>query len=129
MSNPTDDARVGTLVAGRYRLIAPVGRGGVGVVYSALDRRDGPPVAVTLLLPLFDTLASAHRRGIVHRDLKPDNMFVSLDEGGREIVKLLDFGLAKMLEAEHQATQAGVVLGTPHYMSPEQAVGAPDVGP
>lgn len=72
-------------------------------------------------------LAAAHERGIVHRDIKPDNIFVTND--GR--VKILDFGLAKLTEVVytdadatlHSATQAGVVLGTAGYMSPEQVRG------
>ena len=75
-------------------------------------------------LPIADAITSAHGRGVVHRDLKPSNVMVT-DEGGR--VKVLDFGLAKLSAAEagtldtHTGTKAGMILGTPHYMSPEQA--------
>lgn len=70
-------------------------------------------------------VAVAHKRQIIHRDLKPDNIFLHQD-GGQELVKVLDFGIAKMgeanilTEANHRLTRQGFVLGTPHYMSPEQ---------
>ncbi len=79
------------------------------------------------------SLAEAHAQGIVHRDLKPDNLFLSrIDEPGgeRELCKILDFGIAKWLREEDAPldqleTLAGTVFGTPRYMSPEQAQGAP----
>jgi len=80
------------------------------------------------------SLAEAHAKGIVHRDLKPDNLFyarVQTNEKFEEIVKVLDFGIAKMLQTDGEAamsaveTQAGTVFGTPRYMSPEQAQGKP----
>jgi serine/threonine-protein kinase len=78
------------------------------------------------------SLAEAHAKGIIHRDLKPDNLFfarVRTNETYDEIVKVLDFGIAKMLRADDELalnaveTQAGTVFGTPRYMSPEQAQG------
>jgi serine/threonine-protein kinase len=80
------------------------------------------------------SLAEAHAKGIIHRDLKPDNLFyarVRTNEKYEEIVKVLDFGIAKMLHADGEfgmnaiETQAGTVFGTPRYMSPEQAQGKP----
>ena len=80
------------------------------------------------------SLAEAHAKGIIHRDLKPDNLFfarVRTNETYEEIVKVLDFGIAKMVHADAQSgisvveTQAGTVFGTPRYMSPEQAQGKP----
>ena len=85
--------------------------------------------AVDLTSQILDGLAAAHAAGIVHRDLKPDNVFVVPEAGGRDYVKLLDFGIAKAKDdpkAQH-LTRTGMLLGTPRYMSPEQVLGRRDV--
>jgi eukaryotic-like serine/threonine-protein kinase len=85
--------------------------------------------AVQLLLPIADALSVAHAKGIIHRDLKPDNVFISLEDEQIQ-PKLVDFGIVKLAgHASEQThlTQAGMVLGSPDYMSPEQARGLEDV--
>ena len=87
-----------------------------------------PERAVSLMLQIVRGLQHAHEHGVVHRDIKPENVFVTTDHEGRELLKLVDFGIAKVLEGELEGaspklTRAGMVFGTPRYMSPEQAAG------
>jgi serine/threonine protein kinase len=97
---------------------------------STIVERDGPqPVSrsVRWLIEACDAIAEAHRLGIIHRDLKPSNLFLT-DVDGRQVVKVLDFGIAKRISTqETQITQAVAPLGTPQYMSPEQVRCAKDV--
>jgi serine/threonine-protein kinase len=98
-----------------------------GEPLSAMVRHGGPlPAAraVRILVQIAAGVGAAHRAGIVHRDLKPDNVFVSHDPNGQDVVKLLDFGVAKVAGAA-KLTRTGMVFGSPHYMSPEQASGQP----
>jgi serine/threonine-protein kinase len=94
---------------------------------KALKRTGPMPVgrALEIVAQVCRGLRVAHRRGVVHRDLKPENLFLHTDPDRDEIVKILDFGIAKLV-SEVQAetkTQSGLTLGTPFYMSPEQARG------
>jgi serine/threonine protein kinase len=203
----TSLARVGTVVAGKYKLLDRLGGGGMGEVYRAehqyagrvvalkllrkdfatdpdLTRRffqeaqavnkirhpnivdvldaglceEGPYVvmeilegaslstalaragrfdltaALAVVLPMLSALEAAHRQGIVHRDLKPENVYLARTDAGAVVVKLVDFGIAKILEEPPKPgeigrpmggpTREGTVIGTPNFMAPEQlAVG------
>ena len=88
-----------------------------------------PDRAVDIVAQACSALAAAHALGILHRDIKPENMMLVPQPDGGELVKVLDFGLAKVLEGfegagQQVSTQTGMVVGTPEYISPEQAVPA-----
>ncbi|HVJ20702.1 MAG TPA: serine/threonine-protein kinase [Polyangiaceae bacterium] len=98
-----------------------------GQSLARLLEREGPisaERAVQMLLPIADALMVAHRKSIVHRDLKPDNVFLALQCHGVQ-PKLLDFGIVKLEpnRRRRRLTQTGMVVGSPNYMSPEQAWG------
>jgi serine/threonine-protein kinase len=81
--------------------------------------------AVRIAGQIARALAEAHAAGVVHRDLKPENIVLAPGRGGDELVKVLDFGIAKILvgNGESQLTGTGTIFGTPHYLAPEQASG------
>ena len=105
--------------------------------FYVMDLLDGEPLdrwlkhegrlevatALQLLTPIADALDLAHNAGIVHRDLKPQNIFLAWDQSGDTVPKLLDFGMAKLLGESPVHTVSGTPIGTPLYMSPEQARG------
>ena len=142
------EARTNSLLASPNTVtVFDFGQAQTGELYLAMELLDGESLGQRLhrggrmsVAASVDTtrqalrsLAEAHAKGIIHRDLKPDNLFFArVLSGGQyeEIVKVLDFGIAKMLRDEDAAmnaveTQAGTVFGTPRYMSPEQAQGKP----
>ena len=122
---------LGTLPNGAPYLVMELLEG--ETLADRLDRvgRLALPVALEFTFQTASALEAAHARGIVHRDLKPDNVFLVADPRlpGRELVKVLDFGIAKLrgeLVTAPLDTIAGAVLGTPPYMSPEQCRGVPE---
>ncbi|AUX23169.1 protein kinase [Sorangium cellulosum] len=93
--------------------------------------RLGPEITVPIMAQVLEALGAAHAAGIIHRDLKPDNIFIVPSKAGlSNFVKVLDFGVSKFSQlagSEMSMTRTGAVVGTPYYMSPEQARGSSPV--
>ena len=94
------------------------------------DRRIPPKDAIPIFQQIASGLAYAHQNNLVHRDVKPQNIMLSQDKMGRSEVHIVDFGIAKVIDEEDKTirgqglTRVGMVVGTPLFMSPEQATGA-----
>jgi serine/threonine-protein kinase len=122
--NIVDIFAIGRLTSGQYYLVMDLLEG-----ETLRDRLRRGPLSLAETASVLDEMAAAlvaaHDQGIIHRDLKPDNVFLVAAAGRWPAVKLLDFGVAKLMRATNtpvsQATQTGIALGTPWYMSPEQA--------
>jgi serine/threonine-protein kinase len=125
--------------------VLDMGQAEDGALYMVLELLDGvdladlldargrlaPADVIAILTPVIDALASAHGKGFVHRDIKPSNVYLARQADGRVAPKLLDFGIAKAVgdTGASTATRTGVIVGTPNYMSPEQARGTGEIGP
>ena len=112
-----------------------------GLIYLVMEYVDGQPLsrilareaplavdrALDLARQIADGLGAAHELGIIHRDLKPDNILVTRTRTGREVAKVVDFGIAKAVQdtTGESLTRTGLVIGTPEFMSPEQLLGDP----
>lgn len=112
-----------------------------GESYLVMDYLEGPSLAEVIekkeklgterLLDIFiqicDGLAHAHKAGVIHRDVKPTNIILTKSDSGKDLVKIVDFGIARVMDASvretHDLTQTGEVFGSPQYMSPEQCLG------
>ncbi|MFI5256954.1 MAG: protein kinase [Gemmatimonadales bacterium] len=112
-----------------------------GLIYLVMEYVEGEPLsrilareaplsverALELARQIADGLGAAHELGIVHRDLKPDNILVARTRAGKEVPKVVDFGIAKAVQdnSNDALTRTGLVIGTPEFMSPEQLLGDP----
>src|SRR5467141_2774817 len=111
-----------------------------GLIYLAMEFIEGEPLtdlleregaipvprSTAIFLQTADALQAAHDLGIVHRDMKPDNIMLTRKKGGGDVVKVVDFGIAKAVggdESGQKVTKTGLVVGTPEFMSPEQLSG------
>ncbi|MFT5584525.1 MAG: serine/threonine protein kinase [Cognaticolwellia sp.] len=108
------------------------------IFYLVMEYVDGPALSkvlklsqgtleplrvLTLMAQVTDALENAHRAGVVHRDLKPGNLLVTQDSSGKELLKVVDFGLVKLTEGDQAITVTGMIMGSPHCMAPEQVQG------
>ncbi|MFH2010958.1 MAG: serine/threonine-protein kinase [bacterium] len=90
-----------------------------------LRGKQPPDRALDIVMQICRGLAAAHSKGIIHRDMKPENVYIVVDKDGTDLCKILDFGIAKVSSSDsgENLTRTGTIFGTPHYMSPEQAMG------
>gem|GEM_PF-2020759 len=141
ISRLLDEARASTAI-GHKNIVEVIDFGETddGITYLVMEYLEGqtlgqvlkrkgrlPPTAVIKVATgICAGLAVAHDRGIIHRDIKPANIFLAKEAGGQFTIKILDFGIAKLMDAIQRTspkTTTGAVMGTPYYMAPEQALG------
>ncbi|MEQ9322733.1 MAG: serine/threonine-protein kinase [Polyangiaceae bacterium] len=126
-NNIIDIFSFGTLDDGRHYFVMELLDGGTVDQFLAEHGALDPPLALAVLRGVARALDAAHDSGIVHRDLKPENVFLTFDDDGRPVPKLLDFGIAKLTgdakAISGHKTRTGAPIGTPQYMSPEQCIG------
>ncbi len=120
---------VGTTEDGSPYLVMPLLRGAALAEIITAKPRLSIARLIDIVCQTLSALEAAHKAQIVHRDLKPDNIFITKIGDRDDFVKLLDFGISKVLDQDSvlSLTRTGTVLGTPYYMSPEQAKGSKDV--
>ncbi len=139
------EARAASLLKSEHvARVFDVGRLETGAPYMVMEHLEGTDLDVVLrtrgqlpvgegvlyILQAAEALAEAHGRGIIHRDLKPSNLFIAARANGSPCVKVLDFGISKIIGAAYtdvDLTKEHTVLGSPHYMSPEQMRSSRDV--
>jgi serine/threonine protein kinase len=137
------EARAATAIGNEHIIdVTDLGRLPDGSPYIAMELLSGTSLAqvledegalsvgraVRITRQICDALSAAHSKGIVHRDMKPENVFLTTKRGEADFVKVLDFGISKVRKNEGSGvTQTGAIIGTPAYMSPEQAAGSKDV--
>ncbi len=128
------EAKIATKISHPHCVtVLDFGQSEAGTLYLAMEYLDGQPLTDRIIeneisfeeiykigIQIASALTAAHENKIVHRDLKPDNIYVLNMPNGQTFVKVLDFGIAKALDSKTQVTKAGMIFGTPEYMSPEQ---------
>jgi len=123
---------IGQLADGRHYYVMEHLKGQSLHEYLEAAGPQPPQTCLEIIRPVVAALAAAHAVGIVHRDIKPDNIFLAENRDGSLKVKVLDFGIAKLVDTTVPplvATRSGALIGTPLFMSPEQCAGTGDIGP